>query len=98
MRNVECRASPPTPNLPTGERANHHPDSNDVHNPEALISDYPNEGLSDDKSDDESNPGMEACNSNASVKFIKDAKPVGQQESTACSENISEEYKNNVNK
>ena len=33
--------------------------------------------------------GMEVRNSNASVKF-KDAKLVGQQESTACSENISE--------
>ena len=42
-------------NFLTGEGANHYPDGDDAYNLEALISDYFNEGPSDDESDDESN-------------------------------------------
>ena len=55
-------------NLLTGEGANHYPDGDDTNAIEALISDYFNEGPSDDESDDEINH-KNGGNSNDSVKF-----------------------------
>ena len=75
-------------NFLTGEGASHYPDDVDTNSIEALISDYFNEGPSDDESDDESGH-RNGGNWNDSVKF-KDVKLVGQQESTVWSESTSE--------
>ena len=75
-------------NFLTGEGASHYPDDVDADAIEALISDYFNEGPSDDESDDKSSH-RNGGNSNDSAKF-KDVKLVGQQESTVWSESTSE--------
>ena len=53
----------------TGEGVNHYPDGCDASDIEALITDYFNEGPSDDESDDESDHKNEGKNANNSAKY-----------------------------